>query len=87
MRKAIAIPKSGRVAAQTKVRPFRHTFEVPSTAVVKSFKPVLGKKGSAQTIPTSPEPSFNPTPWPGVKSSDPIQKRARRLRNRAAGGK
>ena len=83
MKKALPITQP-RIKAQTKVRPFRHTFETPGTAVVKSFTPNLGVKAMGQTMPNK-LPKLKLTPYPGLKL-EPIQKRSRNLRNRSAGG-
>lgn len=83
MKKAISLSQQKRIKAQTKVRPFRHTFEVPGTAVVKSLPPNLGVPAKGQAMPNK-EPKLNTMPWAGVKSSDPVQKRTKHLRNRSA---
>lgn len=84
MAKIISIDQQKRIDAFAKAtkRPFSHTFEVPGTAVVKSFKPKLGVKATGQAMPNK-EPKIKLQKAVAVKS-EPIQKRSRNLRNRAA---
>lgn len=80
MKRAIAIPKSSKVSAQTKIRPFRHTFDTPGTQVptlpVNLGVPAMGQKMHTKS------PKVNLTPHVYV-FKEPKVARAPKLRNRS----